>query len=82
MIVFSPLPDQSNASPRITWRSTEDARFECSLDNGAYEDCGNGEIGTWIGRNLPHGNHVISVRGRDKNGNVGEPTKHTWNVGK
>ena len=82
VIAFPRLPDETNASPRLSWTSTEDARFECSLDGAAFKSCGSGLNGVWNGRNLTHGKHVFSVRGIDKNGNVGEPTKHTWNVGK
>ena len=82
VVYFPALPDKTGSVPRIPWGSSEEGQFECSLDDAAYVDCGSGIQGMWSGKDVPHGSHVFSVRGRDKNGNVGQPVKHTWNVGK
>ena len=58
------------------------SQFLCSLDGSAFQDCGSGRSGLWNGRNIPHGQHVFTVKERDTNGNVGEPVQHTFNAGK
>ena len=81
-IQFKQLPDKADSSPRFSWTSTELTVFECSLDGGDYVNCGSGYDGQWQKRTIPKGEHTFSVRGKDAYGNVGQPIKHTWNVGK
>ncbi len=82
MVTFTKADDVTDDTPRFTWTTEEDAKFLCSLDGAAYQDCGSGRTGDWNGRNIPHGEHVFSVIGKDGNGNVGAPRQHTFNVGK
>ena len=81
-IEFNQLPDSSDTSPQFSWTSNEQANFECSLDDGEYENCGGGYDGRWRKENVPGGGHKFSVRGTDANGNAAEPVEHTWNIGK
>ena len=81
-ITFQTQTDKTDSKPRVSWISSENADFECSLDGGDFEKCGSGFSGLWTGKNIPDGNHVFSVRGRDKNGNLGESTEFEWTVGK
>ena len=82
VITFLTSNDPTNTRPQIRWTSSEVASFECSLDGQNYQECGNGFSGFWTGNNIPDGKHTFSVRGRDKNGNVGNPAKFEWSVGK
>ena len=81
-ITYSDAAAKTNGSPFITWRSSEQAEFECSLDRGPYENCGIGMNGQWRKDNVPDGRHILRVRGTDPAGNVGNPAGHTWIVGK
>ena len=80
-ISFNNPPSKTSGSPQFTWRSSEEADFECALDRGPYENCDNGTTGRWSKNNVPHGSRHLSVRGRDSAGNLGT-TSHTWFVGK
>ncbi len=82
VITYIRPPTKTNGSPEITWRSSEQATFECSLDGGPYENCGNGLNGRWFKNNVRGGSRVLSVRGRDTVGNLGRSRSHTWTVGK
>lgn len=75
-------PRLTNNVPTFAWTSQEDAEFMCSLDGADYEKCGSGRTGIWTRNNIPHGRHTFSVRGKDKNGNIGIPVPHVFNVGK
>ena len=82
VITFTNAPDKTNTSPLLTWQSSEQATFQCSLDNGPYVNCGSGVRGQWRSqRNLRAGEHTFSVRGTDLAGNTGRETSHTWIVG-
>ena len=81
VVTFINPPGKTNNSPQLTWRSTEQATFECSLDNEPYVNCGSGVRGQWSQRNLREGEHTLSVRGTDLAGNTGRETSHTWIVG-
>jgi hypothetical protein len=72
---------RTNDSPEFTWRSSEQADFECSLDRGSYESCGNGVNGRWSKNNVGDGEHILFVRGKDTVGNVGRRSPHSWIVG-
>jgi hypothetical protein len=80
-ITFSDDPAKTSGSPMITWRSSEQAEFECSLDGGRYEKCGSGMNGVWSKDNVGDGRHTLSVRGIDSAGNSGTPARHNWDVG-
>ena len=82
MITFDNPPTTTDGSPQFTWRSSEQADFECSLDSGPYENCGSGISGRWSKNNLGHGSHRLSVRGKDTVENVGRERIHIWTVGK
>ena len=82
IITFINPPQKTNGSPQFTWRSSEQAQFTCSLDNGPYKPCGSGMNGRWDKNNVGNGLHILSVRGEDGVGNVGRPTTHSWRVGK
>ncbi len=82
VISFQTSPTPTNGKPQIRWTSSENARFECSLDGASYQNCGSGFSGFWTGENIPDGKRTFSVRGRDQNGNVGQPTNFEWTVGK
>jgi hypothetical protein len=82
MITFTDAPLKTNSLPTLTWRSSEKATFECSLDSGSYENCGSGINGEWSEWIVREGSHVLSVRAKDLVGNIGRPTTHSWIVGK
>jgi hypothetical protein len=82
VITFINPSPRTNSSPEFTWRSSEQADFECSLDRGPYERCGSGVTGRWSKDNIRDGSHVLSVSGKDTVENVGSPTAHSWIVGK
>lgn len=72
--------DLGTETPTIKWTSNEDVDFECSLDDGEFFDCGDGQTGSWIGRNLLDGPHKFVIRGKDPALNTGQNT-FTWNKG-
>ncbi|XP_028410633.1 uncharacterized protein LOC114533322 [Dendronephthya gigantea] len=80
-ITFDPdQPSVTLSTPRFTWKSSEPARFECSLDGfETKEDCGSGTSGSWQ-QYKPDGNYILSVRGQDFNGNTGTPSEHNFKV--
>ena len=82
MITFVDPSIKTNGSPTFTWRSSELAIFECSLDGSPYESCGNGANVDWSKDNVEDGPHTLMVRGRDIYGNLGRITSHSWTVGK
>ena len=81
VVTFINPPSKTNNSPQLTWRSTEQATFQCSLDGGPYFNCGSGVSGQWNQRNVREGTRTLSVRGTDLAGNPGRLTSHTWIVG-
>ena len=81
-ITFSDAPAKTNDKPLITWTSSEEAVFECSLDGGEYKECDKGMDGEWSESSISDGVHTLSVRGKDNAGNVGSANRHTWIVGK
>ena len=80
-ITFVDAPVKTNGSPMITWQSSEQADFNCSLDGGPYVTCGKGILGQWSENNIRDGSHRLSVKGEDAAGNVGSNSL-TWIVGK
>ena len=82
VITFDNPPTTTNGSPELTWRSSEQANFECSFDGGRFESCRSGMNGRWSKQNVPDGTHSLLVRGTDNLGNVGRSTKHSWIIGK
>ena len=82
VITFINPSPKTDGSPEFTWRSSEQATFECSLDRGPYEDCGSGMNGRWSKDNVRDGRHILSVRGKDTVENLGRTTSHSWTVGK
>ena len=82
VITFISPSSKTSGSPVFKWRSSEEAVFECSLDRGAYENCGRGTNGQWSEDNVPDGLHTLLVRGRDPIGNLGRAISHSWVVGR
>ena len=80
VITFVSPPKVTNHYPVLKWLATTEMTFECSLDNGAYEPCGDGRSGHWNGNNVLDGPHVLEVRGTDSNGNVLVVSSIRWNV--
>lgn len=81
IITFVDASEETNGSPTITWRSSEQTDFYCSLNGGPYVTCGKGIFGRWSGDNIRDGRHRLFVRGKDAADNVGS-NSHTWIVGK
>ena len=80
-IVLESTTDLKTATPTITWTSSEDVDFKCSLDGGQLFDCGSGTTGSWTGSNLVDGPHKFVIEGKDAIRNTGRHTL-TWNKGK
>ncbi len=77
-----PDPTTPQTDLGVTWKSSEDAEFECALDNpNQYEPCGRGRTGGFQRDNLPDGRHRLYVRGKDDVGNVGLPSVYTITTG-
>ena len=81
IITYTSSPTKTNSSPEITWISSEQAEFECRIDNQPYTKCGQEMNGRWTEDNLSDGIHRLYVRGRDAVGNLGREFVHTWTVG-
>lgn len=84
MITFDkPDPTNPEKDLAVTWKSSENAEFECALDDPTqYEDCGKGNTGGFQKDDLPDGQHKLYVRGKDDVGNVGEPSIYTVATGR
>ena len=80
-IKFTNAAPKTDASPFFSWTSSEQTKFQCSLDGGPYEDCGDGYQGEWRKDNIGKGSHVLSIVGTDRAGNQ-KSVKHPWTVGK
>ena len=80
-IKLTTTKDLKTSSPTIEWSSSEDVKFECVLDGGQPFECGDGKTGSWIGSNLPDGEHSFVIEGKDEAKNTGQHT-FTWNKGK
>lgn len=76
------LPSVTLSFPRITWKSSEPASFECSFDGFVRDikQCGYGNNGRWQSYK-PDGQYTFYVRGRDRNGNTGSIGRHSFKVG-
>jgi hypothetical protein len=81
VVTFINPPRKTNNAPQLSWRASEMATFECSLNQGPYVSCG-GEVLAWSKNNLRDGNYDLSVRGKDTVGNVGRAYVISWVVGK
>ena len=77
-----PDPKKPEKDLSVTWKSSEDADFECALDSPFdYKKCGNGKTGAFQKDDLPDGEHKLYVRGKDDVGNVGKPSVYTVTTG-
>ena len=77
-------PPRRTNRPRATfgWRSSEDAKYECYLDNQADPiDCGEGTAGQFSTDALPDGRHSFSVVATDDLGNSAPIVNSTWTIG-
>ena len=79
-----PVPKKSGSGVRFSWRSSENAKFECALDNReVFFKCGEGFEAQLRFDNLKrNGEHVLHVRGTDDQNNVGDIISAEWTVGK
>lgn len=77
-IVTGPSGMESMATATFTFTASEqDATFECSLDNGAFEACTTPHNLS----NLAQGPHTFAVRARDAANHVdATPATRTWTV--
>ena len=80
MINITRRPDRTSSNPTVEWSSSENVKFECSLDDAPFSLCGTGTTGSWTGNNVNDGRHKFSVQGKDVNGNRGLHT-YTWTIG-
>ena len=80
--VLSFVSIRETASPMFTWRSSENARFQCSYNGEDFVDCGNGIRGEWRRDNVKNGSHILVLRGIDSVGNVGQSITYSWIIGK
>ncbi len=75
-ILQAPSPLSADASPAISFQSTEASSYECKLDSGLYQACSSPL--TLSG--LTDGEHSFSVRGLDSLGNASSAASRTWVV--
>ena len=69
-------------NPSFTWTSSEDATFECAIDDTRlYKNCGQGTSGLFTEKNIPSGRHIFYIRGRDKTNNVGPNVEYPFEIG-
>jgi hypothetical protein len=80
VITFTRPPTVTNNYPVLSWNSTTEMSFKCSLDNEKYKPCGEGRSGQWTGNNVPDGQHVLKVRGTDSDGRVLVADTLRWKV--
>lgn len=85
-LVFVSANEKTGKEPRIAWRSSIPAIFQCSLDSRPFVRCGdlNGlrYTGQWIGRNISEGFHILRVTPVYADGSEGTTISHSWIVGK
>jgi hypothetical protein len=75
-------PRVTNSKPIFRWKSSENASFQCGIDNSFnLVECGQGINGHWTGSNIPDGQHVFIVIGKDDFGNWGRYAQHRFTVG-
>ena len=75
--------EYSTSNPSFTWTSSEEATFECAVDNTLlYEPCGKGISGLFTAKNVPSGSHALFVRGKDGVGNYGPHVQYPFLVGR
>ncbi len=79
-ITIESKPAINSSNPAIQWSSNEDAKFQCSLDNRAFFNCGQGTTGMWTGSNLVDGPHTFIIEGKDETDNTVRHT-YTWTQG-
>ena len=81
----APAPPEIHASPsgqttqsdaEFAFSGEPEARFECRLDDGGFEDCGSRK--TYTG--LAEGDHSFAVRQTDVAGNVSEAAEILWTI--
>ena len=77
-ITEHPKLSSNDSSPTFRFRSSEPrSRFECRLDDGAWQACSSPKTYNGLG----NGQHVFRVRARDAAGNVdGSPATWTWTI--
>lgn len=77
LITSNPSNYTSSTSASFLASSEDGAKFEWSLDGGAYEN----KVGIWTLSSLTDGNHTVQVRSIDLAGNVDPtPGSYTWTV--
>ena len=71
------------SNPTFTWTSSEEASFECAIDDTRlYQDCGEGTSGNFTANNVPSGRHAFFIRAKDKANNYGSHEQYLFQVGK
>jgi hypothetical protein len=77
-ITMGPPPNDNSVQVKFTFASSEtNATFECAIDTSSYSPCTSGaSIGPF-----GDGQHVFSVRARDRAGNVdASPSIRAWTI--
>jgi MYXO-CTERM domain-containing protein len=68
--VTTELPAKTNqTTATFNLSALEYVTFQCRLDTGAFEVCGEGTTATWTRDNLSSATHRVSVRATDRAGN-------------
>ena len=78
-------PPKRTSNPRATfrWRTSEDAKYKCYLNNEISPiDCGRGRNGEFTTDSLPDKKHEFSVVATDELGNSAPVVNATWTVGR
>ena len=81
MVTWSAVPSRTNANTTISWTVNEEALIRCTIQTPNHfstKPCNS----SWTGANLPQGYYSIYVQATDTAGNVAQPVRHSWFVGK
>ena len=82
-LIGTPPKKSTYPTGSFIWTSDETASFECAIDVvETGQDCGSGKTANWMTPELSEGEHTFYLFATDSNGNVGEPIKYTWKIGK
>jgi len=76
-ITSAPAAASPATDVTVAYRSREGATFECRLDNGAFESCPGAGSGEQTYRDLPEGEHRVSVRAKDDHTGLHATTRFT-----
>lgn len=80
-LIDKPPKRSSSTTSLFSWRSDENATFECAVDVvETGQPCGEGRDGRWISPELSQGDHTFYLFATDIKGNNGEPIQYAWNI--